>query len=564
MIALTALTCVVYSNSLLNSFTMDDVFVYSDNYWISHFRNVSGLFDHSYFRYSNEASYRPVCTFTYFVDAALWGTWPGGPHLTNLVLYIATVLTVFFFIRRITQSAWSAFFGAALFSIHPIHTEVVNNISFREDLLIALLLPGSWLLYRRGGGATAWFWTPLAWCCYLLATLSKENAIMFPLLVVLIELAENDFQLKSLLQPRRFIFLAGLTLVTIFYLLVRFHWMRFAGEANIPRLGGSVFFALLAAVKIHAYYLLLFVCPFQLRALYPASMYAPQFDTAFLVSFSAMLVLLAFLIYFRTQRFFVLGMLWWFFSLLPVSNLQPIFNPMAERYLFLPSIGLCLWIGWLVGRAYEAGRRALLLGGAIALALILAVLTFLRTPDWRDNLHLWKAEAEFAPPSPRVLANLAAAYYNAGAYAKAIDCANRSLALRGQSSQADNPAAIHLCLASAHFMQGELDPALHEAQLTEKTLPARFDIDFACYRTLGLIHDAKEELPEALKNYRRAADIDPFRAELWRKLAFVELRMGLRKEAMRDWDNARKLDRNVPKFEEVETLYRKSKRQPLD
>jgi tetratricopeptide (TPR) repeat protein len=563
VLALVALTCVVYCNSLLNGFTMDDEFVYSENYWISQFRNLPHLFDRSYFQYSNEASYRPLCTLTYFVDAALWSTWPGGPHLTNLLLYIGTVLIVFFFIRRITRSAWAALFGAALFSIHPIHTEVVNNISFREDLLIGLLLPGSWLLYRRGEDGRAWLWTPLALLVYLLATMSKENAIMFPLLVVLLELAETEADLKSLFQPRRLLFLAGLAVVTIFYLLLRFRWMRFAGEANLPQLGGSIFFSMLAAVKIHAYYLLLFFCPYQLRALYPASMYTPQFDTAFLVSFSALLLLLAFLLYFRKERFFVLGVFWWLFSLLPVSNLQPIFNPMAERYLFLPSIGFCLWIGWLVANAFEQGRRVVLLGGAVVLALILSVLTFVRNPDWRDNQRLWLAEAEMDPANPRVLANLAAAYYNAGEYDRAIDHANRALALTGQSRETISPAAIHLCLASAHFMQGKVDEALLHAELTEKAMPARFDIDFAGYRTLGMIYDAKDNLQKALAYYRRAAEINPFRAELWRKLAFCELRLGMREQAQADWEKARALDRHVPKFEEVETLYQETKQRRL-
>src|ERR1041384_2457827 len=71
LIALLALTSVVYCNSLRNEFTLDDEFVYSENHWVRYLSNLPQLFDRSYFQHSNEASYRPVATFTYFLDAAL-------------------------------------------------------------------------------------------------------------------------------------------------------------------------------------------------------------------------------------------------------------------------------------------------------------------------------------------------------------------------------------------------------------------------------------------------------------------------------------------------------------
>lgn len=563
LIALAALTCIVYSNSLLNGFTIDDEFVFSDNHFVRHLSNLSHLFDRSYFQYSNEASYRPVCTLTYFLDAALWHDWTMGPHLTNLVMYVGVVWLLFGCFRSITQNQLAAFCGAALFAVHPVHTEVVNNISFREDLLITLLLPASWLLYERAQRGHAWLWIPLAWLCYFLATLAKEMAVMFPLLALLLELKEADANVKSLLDIRRLIFLAGLIACTVLFVEIRFHWMQFSGEAHQPPLGGSIINTLLSTTKIQAYYLLLFFFPYQLHALYPSWMYSPEWDTTFFFAVAGLAILLAFVVYFRRARFFVFGVLWWFLSLAPVSNLYPLFNPMAERYLLLPSVGFCLWIGWLIARGLETKGRAFVIGAASLAGIALAAMTFLRNPLWKDNLTLWRSTAAVDPGNPRVLANLATAYYQVGDYRQAIDYARLALRLRDAQHERLDPGPIYLCLGSAYFRLRDFDLAMEHMKRAERNIPMRFDLDFATYRNLGLIYDEQQDLHAALQNYRRAAEIDPFRAEVWRKIAFCELRLGDRAQAEQDWQKARNLDRTVPTFDEAESLYKKSVQEPL-
>jgi len=556
------LTCVVYCNTLLNEFAYDDQFVYANNHWLADLRNLPQLFGHDYLRFSAETGYHPVVTFTYFADGALWWNWPAGPHLTNLLLYTGLVFVLFFFVRDVTGSAWSAAFAAGLFAIHPLHTEVVNSICFREYLLAGLLLPASWLLYKRGLRERQWLWMPLAWLCYFLATLSNKVALIFPVLVVLLEFTETQSSQPLLRTPRRLWNLAGLLCMTILYVVIRVYWLRFAGETQPPRLGGSMLATLLASARIHGHYLLLLFCPYQMRAIYPQSMYGAVADTTFFVSFSTLLVLAAFLLYFRRERFFVLGILWWFAALLPVSNLIPIAEPMAERYLFLASIGPCLWIGWLIGAAFEAGRRTFLIAGAGFLALMLGALTFLRNSDWHDDRTLWQATAESDPANPRVLANLALAHHAEGKYELAIDQASRALQLQRASGEPFNVARIHLCVADSSFVLGRLDEALEHARLAESLLPSRADVDFGVYRTLGLIHDARGELETALTYYRAAADINRFQASLWMKISYCELRQGRRTEAEANWQKARQLDRNVPRFEEIETLYQKSRTRP--
>ena len=147
-LALLALAVLPYFGSFWNGFTIDDFFTYADNMFVRDWRHWPDLFDHAYFVGSNEASYRPLCTATYFTDWSLWRQWPGGPHVTNVALYAATVLALFALFRRLTASPLAAFCGSALFALHPLHTEVVNSLSFREDLLVSLFVT-PWLRQSR-------------------------------------------------------------------------------------------------------------------------------------------------------------------------------------------------------------------------------------------------------------------------------------------------------------------------------------------------------------------------------------------------------------------------------
>lgn len=544
-----------YGNVVLNGVTIDDEFVYSNNHFVRHLANLPLLFDPAYFQYSNEASYRPVCTVTYFLDAALWREWAGGPHLVNLALHVAVVCLWFHMFRRLTGNPWAAFVGAGLFAIHPVQTEAVNNISFREDLLVGLFLPVSWLLYKRAEANRYWLWAPLGWMAYALGLFSKEMAVVFPILFVLVEATLVDWHWDRMLGRRRLLFMAGLVVCTLFFVIIRFHLMRSAGETGLPRLGGTWAGTLAADIKIHAHYLTLFFLPTQFSALYPPETYAATMDSRFAFSVAILAVVVSFALYFRRSRFFALGVLWWFVSLLPVSNFHPIFNPMAERYLYLPSVGVCLWLGWAFATVLKSKYQRLLIAAACATALVLAAVTFQRNRVWRNNLTLWTATALESGDDPRLAANLGTAYFEKGDYTRAIELSRKALEA-APTFPGINPAPIHLCVASAWMQLGKLDQALPHLLQVEARIPVRFDIDAAAYRNLGILHDEQGDLRTALKYYQHAVAVDPFRADLWRKLAYAQYRLGDVKDARGNWQKARDLDQSIPSFEAVEAAHR--------
>jgi tetratricopeptide (TPR) repeat protein len=182
-----------------------------------------------------------------------------------------------------------------------------------------------------------------------------------------------------------------------------------------------------------------------------------------------------------------------------------------------------------------------------------------RNPVWRDNLALWSATARVVPDDPTVVANLASALFEKGRYTEAESAARRALDLAERSGSRMSPVPVRLALGCSLFVRGDLDGALAEFQFAESRLPCRFDIDAAVHRNLGLIHDERGDIAAALAAYRKSAVADPFRADVWRKSSFCLLRLGEREAAHADWDRARRLDRSLPSFDEIEALYRQSR-----
>jgi len=130
----------VYLNSLENTFVYDDYLTVANNYFIRDWGYFSALFNQKYFAISNELTYRPVVTFSYFVDYTLWETKPWGFHLTNILIHTINIFLVYSFARRLVNNTLTAFISSLIFSIHPVFTETVNAISYREDLFSATFM----------------------------------------------------------------------------------------------------------------------------------------------------------------------------------------------------------------------------------------------------------------------------------------------------------------------------------------------------------------------------------------------------------------------------------------
>src|SRR3990170_4464809 len=177
----------IYLNSLSNQFVYDDEFTIVTNYFVKTWNNFPLLFNSDYFKLSGELSYRPVVTLSYFIDYTLWKLNPFGFHLTNTLLHTLNSVLLFFLLKRIFNCQTTSFAATLIFLCHPVLSEAVNAISYREDLLAATFFIAAFLLYMKTSKEERSF-SPAYFAsvgCYLLGVFSKEMAITLPLLIFL-------------------------------------------------------------------------------------------------------------------------------------------------------------------------------------------------------------------------------------------------------------------------------------------------------------------------------------------------------------------------------------------
>ena len=348
-IILFVITIIVFCNTLGNAFVYDDSATIVNNTFIKNWKNFHSVFSFNYFILSGELSYRPVVTLTYFIDYSLWCLNPLGFHLTNILLHTLTTILFYIFLKRIINSDTTAFISTIFFAIHPILTETINCISYREDILSALFFLTAFILFIKIdktplSGNKLFLYYPVSLFSYLFSLFSKEMAVSLPILLILYNVfcssPRNTF--RAILKKTRGIYI-GYFLVTGFYLFIQFGLFRDVYIRLKPAEGG-----LPVIPKVLASYIKLLLLPFPLNADYVIPT-ATSNIIAYIISTILLTAMVGIIIRLCKNsghaRFFIL---WFFVALLPVSNIVPLGNFMAERYLYIPYFGFCGFIGILI------------------------------------------------------------------------------------------------------------------------------------------------------------------------------------------------------------------------
>ena len=353
-----AVALVTYATSLRNEFIYDDWNFLVHNSTIRSWANWWELVDptSTFNRTFELLSWRPTLNLSYLVGYQLFGLNAGGHHLLTVVLHALNAALVYHFLRRLTSNATVALVGGLAFAVHPVHAEAVQVSSLRMDVLatpffIAALL--AHMRLRERPDDRPFVWAGLAAGSCFLSLMGKEIASAVPLVALLLDLRKED--LKALTSRAGMLPYLGYASVGVIY-----GWLRFGLFSNIHQgsayLGGSPLVALLTTGKIFAAYAGHLLMPLTLRADYVVTL-ATGLDVA-TVSAWALLAALAAVAWFARRRSPTLtfGLVWLGVTLLPVANLVPIRNSMADRYLYLPSVGFCAIAGWAAAEGARAAK----------------------------------------------------------------------------------------------------------------------------------------------------------------------------------------------------------------
>ena len=399
------------SNTLHHGFVFDDVTLIQQN------TDVTEL---NWERILGRTGYRPIRTLTYALNFALGGTNPFGYHLFNVLLHAANAILTFFLFRHLLGRLDASFLGAMLFAMHPVQTASVAYVSGRKDLLAAFFLLLAALLYvgwrRRGGRVRAAF-TGLS---VALAVLSKEVAVVFPALLVLIDFfgtpeGRQHWDGKSLKEAlkksaRLYILLATVALAAVYYTVVWTEASRMAGYW-----GGSLTAQWATSFKLFVHYLRLALAPYPLLAdytgVFPVSTGFTEPATVLCVLVFAAYLGLALRLC-RRHPLVTLGMGWFLVPLLPVLQIVGFHEIAADHFLYLPMVGASLIFGHL-GALAGSSRNTNVLAWAFLLIVfaVCSILTVSRNRVWASQLTLWEDTYEKAPGSYRANANLGQLYW---------------------------------------------------------------------------------------------------------------------------------------------------------
>lgn len=431
------LTCAAFANILTHDFCGDDHTVIVRNTFYSSLSNLPRLFTRSYFTVGNTAifkdepdkgsgsvAYRPVLSLTYFMDHALWGKNPFGYHLTNLLLHLANVALVYFFLSSFFRNQLVVFWAALLFAIHPVQSEAVTSVGFRADPLAAfwcLLAVCTWLLYQREQKIR---YRNLSLVFFVLALLTKESSFLLFVWIACMEHLHGASARNIMRRVMPFFLLAAGYLVVYFVLLPN------TALGNDIMHGLSFSRRLSALSQIWFNYFLFFVWPPAVKPL-PGLYYpfpAPIFLT---LEFWLLLFVLGaglFLVWRRSTRDepYMFMLLWFFIFFLPACGLAGNPNPAGLRYLYLPGVGIyCCLAGGIARlmRSSFALRLTVYWPRFLGTAIISCCLIFLvfNTMIWRNNMSMGRFWVDELPDFYKGHYIYANELYVRGAYLEAIE-----------------------------------------------------------------------------------------------------------------------------------------------
>ena len=414
------LALVLYANTFTHEFVLDDhIVITGNNFTKQGFSGIVDILTHDAFigTYGEALEltggrYRPLSIVMFAVEYQLFGRNPLVGHIMNALLFALTGVLVFLLMIRLlgTKNIWVPLIAAALFVIHPIHTEVVANIKSRDEILGLLLsLSVIWVMLKEKKLLTY----VLAPLLFFLALLSKENAITF---MAIIPLSFWFFTDKSIKQIG--VNMIPLLLVSVVYLVMRANFAGVVGDRvttdimDDPYLRASFSEKYATITYTISRYLGLLIFPHPLSADY-------SYNEIPLIGWSSAKALLSGFLTLGILGYALKGLwkktvasygiLFFFITFSIVSN--TIFNvctSMADRFMYLPSLGFCISIASVMALLFKIKSDELIsfkfiwVAPVVLLMLAGSYKTIARNTVWESNFALYEEDVKNAPNSARI------------------------------------------------------------------------------------------------------------------------------------------------------------------
>ena len=490
--------------------------------------------------------YRPLVSLSFAVDYSFWELNPLGYHLTNLFFHILVCLVFYFFSKIILEKNMEAALLASLiFASHPVHSESVAWIFGRTDLIAGFFFLTAFYLYVLYKDKRKAFYLIVSLLVFAMALFSKEMAATLPFIVILYDLIFE----KSRNSRKRWLPVAGYFVILAGYLFARH---KVLGELTLPaQIQYSDFFYHLPWAIMN--YLRLLFIPLNLSALHALPDKGDTGTLLIYIFLIGVIAALTIIVFRRDKRLFFL-LAWIYITILPVMNRITMASatPVAERFLYIPSIGYALLIGYAF--IFWGRHKKVVVSVLTGLILLFSAQTFYRNRVWSNEGVFFADMIENAPTTYRGYYNLGNYYYELGKLDTAIILWEKTLAVNPRMYAVRNNLGViyekrklydkaiaeyrkilavkdypevHFNLGNVLIKQEHYKDAIDELHSALKGKPMYPEASY----NLAMTYEDSGQFTEALKWYKETIRLKPDNPAPHNNLGILYAKMGDKEKA---------------------------------
>ncbi len=593
---------IFYYNTFQNDYALDDGIIIAKNQYVQQgFSGIPGIMGkdafesyYSSLNSSNQLSggrYRPLSIVTFAIEQELFGSGidynkvavaygvrspeeAGFIHLmhirhtVNVLLFMLSAIVLLYFLRTVAFPGRTliAFLAAILFTVHPIHTEVVANVKSRDEIMSLLFICLTLISAYRYSETKKVKSLVMGLVWFFLALLSKEYAVTLLALIPLILYLRRGYNI-----PKSIIAVLPYLAVFLLYFYMRVSVIGPKSDAaddeilNNPYLYATGAQELASKLAILLRYLQLLFFPSPLSSDYSYAQIPYSDFSSPLVWLSVAIyvgIIAAGIVLFRKRHILCFAIAFYLLNLLLISNL--VFNigaPMGERLIYHSSVGFVMVIAWLLYEGYRRTKDAQLAKAWLTSLMVIIIAlsgykTMARNIDWKNDHNLFLADVKTAPNSVVTNANAGACYIGMAdgttdtvLKRKYLDTSlnylNKSLKLDPTFSNG------YLNRGVVYYKLGDIDHALSDFDSLKRifphypTLPQLFHLIGNHYIDVGWNQYGKQgKYAEAMVVFRKGLEADPTNADLWYNLGGAAYSLQQYDTAYMAWQNALKYNPN--------------------
>jgi len=490
--------------------------------------------------------WNPLVWLSYMADYQFFGLKAGGYHLTNLILHILSTLLLFWLFNRMTGALWRSAFVAALFALHPMHVESVAWIAERKDVLSAFFWMLTLCLYVYYTEKPVVRRYLLVVFAFVLALMSKPMVVTLPVVMILLdywplkrfESNRGNLILWQLKEKAPLFILSALLIAVTLYTPKNTFIKTIYTPYDMSSGGFSLLSRIFNAPISFVTYLVKTFWPHDLAIFYPFPSQIPIWQIA---GASLVILMITAVVIVTAKRlpYLFTGWMWYVATIAPVTGIVQIgSHSMADRYTYIPLIGISLMLGWGIPSLIKSEeiRKNILFPAGVFFIAVMAFMAWRQCGYWQNGVTLFTRALEVTEGNYVTHNNLAIALEQKGKIEEAIYHYNQSIKIVPDGVPLNNLGNIYADL-------GQNEKALYYYEEAIRLRPDYAD----AYYNRGLLYAAQNNYQQAIDDYTRMISLKPT-AQAYNNRGNIYNRLGRYEPAIADYDSAIRLIKNYPWF----------------